>query len=171
VTDYIEERAILGHGPSLGLCVPVWAKCASLGKARGTGCASRRLGVMGVNSISNKREQSKNKKKAAKTSAPFYYSTLGQFFDRGWYLRQHTSTVTHGSAPLSLYSLNSPALVMSTRWVATSFAACFTHFIESMPAVLQVLEDAWNADSLPHVKLAIEIFTRYTEDLWSAWST
>jgi len=41
----------------------------------------------------------------------------------------------------------------------------FTHVTESMPAVLRVLEDAWGAVSLPHVQLAIEIFTRYTEDL------
>jgi hypothetical protein len=33
VTGYVKERAILGHGPSLGLCVPLWARCASLGKA------------------------------------------------------------------------------------------------------------------------------------------
>jgi len=40
-----------------------------------------------------------------------------------------------------------------------------------MPAVLRVLEDAWGRSLLPHVQLPIEIFTRYTEDLWSAWST
>jgi hypothetical protein len=46
VTGYMEECAVLGHGTSMGLCVGVRARCASLGKARGSFRASRSAGVM-----------------------------------------------------------------------------------------------------------------------------
>jgi len=46
VTGYIEKFTVLGHGPSLGLGMPVRARCASLDKARGSVRASRSAGVL-----------------------------------------------------------------------------------------------------------------------------
>jgi len=74
---------------------------------------------------------------------------------------------THGSAPLSLYSSK-----LLPLWCQRRLLTIASHTSRSpCRRCCGCSRVHGGAVSDPHVQLAIEMFTRYTEDLWSAWST